>query len=118
MIVELIGFFRIVFGLFFLLVVPGYAVTLALFPKMDDLEVVERIGFACALSIAADLLTTLFIDLALHIPTTAVNILIALLMLTVLALVIWKGELYFMKRVDKKREGLNLEEVEEERGGN
>lgn len=113
MIAAFLSCLRIVFGLIFLLVVPGYALTLALFPKKDDLEVMERIGFACALSIVADLLTTLFIDLVLHIPTTAMNIVVALLMLTALALFIWRVELLFFKMLEKRKRS-KLEEAKED----
>ena len=102
MITEILGVFRIIFGLLFLLVVPGYALMLALFPR-KELDFMERIGFACAMSIVADLLTTLFIDLVLHIPTTAVNIIVALLSLTALALIIWEVEILIIMILEKRR---------------
>ena len=95
---TIIHFFRVVFGLMFLFFVPGYAITLALFPKKDELSTVERIGFAGVLSIVSDILTTLFIDLVLGIPTTGLNIFLALLTLTVVMLVIWRVELYILKK--------------------
>jgi len=36
--VDIIHFFRVVFGLVFLFFVPGYALTLAFFPKKDELS--------------------------------------------------------------------------------
>ena len=103
MISEVLGVLRIVFGLIFLLFVPGYALMLAFFPKKEELGIAERIGFACALSIAADLLTTLFIDLVLHIPTTAVNIVAALLTLTGLSLAVWALEVWVMRKMRKRK---------------
>jgi len=90
MIAEILHVFRIAFGLIFLFFVPGYALTLALFPRKDELGIAERIGFAGALSIVADILTTLFIDLVLHIPTTGLNIFLSLLALTGIMLGIHK----------------------------
>jgi uncharacterized membrane protein len=98
---AIIHFFRVVFGLIFLFFVPGYAITLALFPRKDELSTVERIGFAGVLSIVADILTTLFIDLVLGIPTTGLNIFLALLTLTVVMLVIWRVELYILRKWNK-----------------
>ena len=95
---AIIHFFRVVFGLIFLFFVPGYAITLALFPRKDELTTIERIGFAGVLSIVADILTTLFIDLVLGIPTTGLNIFLALLTLTVVMLVVWRVEVYLLKK--------------------
>lgn len=86
--------FRVAFGLIFLFFVPGYALTLAIFPK-KDFNKIERIGFAGVLSIIADILTTLFIDIILNVPTTAINIFLSLLTLTSIALLLWYFEIKF-----------------------
>jgi len=96
MIYEVLNFLRIVFGLIFLFFAPGYAITLALFPERE-LNLIERLGFAGALSIIADILTVLFIDIVMHVPTTGLNIFLSLLTLTVVALIVWRIELYVIK---------------------
>ena len=63
MLSAILSALRIIFGLVFLLFVPGYALTLALFPRKEEITLIERVGFAGVLSIVADILTTLFIDL-------------------------------------------------------
>jgi len=103
MLSEILRILRIVFGLIFLLFVPGYALTLALFPRREEISFVERVGFAGVLSIVADILTTLFIDLVLGSPTTATNIVIALLCLTALALLIWRLELLLMRTFERRK---------------
>ena len=100
--IDILGILRVIFGLLFLFFVPGFALLLALFPK-KELSVAERIGFSGALSIVADMLTVLFIDLVLHIPTTALNIVLSLLTLTAFALIIWRLELIFLKLREKGR---------------
>lgn len=102
MIGEILHGLRIIFGLFFLFLVPGYAATLALFPRKDELGVIERIGFAGALSIVVDILVTLFIDLVLHVPTTALNIFISLVAFTLLCLGIWRLEVFVISRYPEK----------------
>ncbi len=99
MIGTIIHFLRVVFGLIFLFFIPGYAITLALFPKKDDLTLIERIGFAGILSILADILTALIMDVILNIPLTGFNIFLALLTLTFIMFVVWRVEVYF---IDKK----------------
>jgi len=102
MIEDILGILRVIFGLLFLFFVPGFALLLALFPK-KELSIAERIGFSGALSIVADMLTVLFIDLVLHIPTTALNIVLSLLTLTAFSLIIWRLELFFLKLKEKER---------------
>lgn len=105
MIAEIAHVLRVIFGLIFLFFVPGYAITLALFPRKEELSPIERLGFAGALSIIADILTVLFIDLVLHIPTTPLNIFLSLLTLTIIALMIWRIELYFIERREGRKRG-------------
>ena len=100
--IDILGILRVILGLLFLFFVPGFALLLALFPK-KELSIAERIGFSGALSIVADMLTVLFIDLVLHIPTTALNIVLSLLTLTAFALIIWRLELIFLKLREKGR---------------
>jgi len=102
--IDILGILRVIFGLLFLFFVPGFALLLALFPK-KELSIAERIGFSGALSIVADMLTVLFIDLVLHIPTTALNIVLSLLTLTAFALIIWRLELIFLKLKEKEGGG-------------
>lgn|GEM_PF-2041712 len=102
MIAEILHVLRVIFGLFFLFFVPGYAFTLVLFPRKDELSLIERIGFAGALSIVLDILITLFIDLVLHVPTTALNIFVSLLFFTAICLGIWKVEMYLISKYPHK----------------
>ncbi len=71
---------RIVFGLLLTLFIPGFAVTLVVFPR--DLGRVERVALSCVLSIATVLLTALLLDLVLGVDITAENMVVALLSLS------------------------------------
>ncbi len=104
MIDVLVQIFRTAFGLVFLFLIPGFALTLVIFPRMDEIRLVERVGLAGALSIVADVVTTLFIDLVLNVPTTGLNIFLALLTLTLAALAVWRLEVYFITRRTVSRE--------------
>ncbi len=46
------SFVRTIFGLLFILFLPGYALIAALFPKIDDLDGIERVALSFGLSIA------------------------------------------------------------------
>ncbi|MHC1568146.1 MAG: DUF1616 domain-containing protein [Candidatus Syntropharchaeia archaeon] len=71
---------------------PGYALSFVIFPKKKEITLLERIALSFGLSMASVLLTVLFIDLALDIPTTPKNITISILSITVVALIIWTFE--------------------------
>jgi uncharacterized membrane protein len=46
------SFIRTILGLLFILLLPGYALIAALFPKIDDLDGIERLALSFGLSIA------------------------------------------------------------------
>lgn len=94
---DIIEILRALIGLIFLFVVPGYALVWAFFPKVEDLTFDERIGLMFVLSIAADILVVLFIDLVLHLPTTPWNIFISIFTLTIIAGFIWIIESLIIK---------------------
>jgi len=77
---------RVISGFALTLFIPGFAFTLALFPRREDISPVERLAFSFVLSISSVLIVVLFIDLALHVPTTAVNIVSSLLAFSLLCL--------------------------------
>ena len=103
---DILGILRAVFGLFFLFVVPGYALVWALFPKKEELSWEERIALTFVLSIASDILVTLIIDLVFHLPTTPWNIFISLVFFTLICAVVYKLQvLYYEGKLKIKRKG-------------
>ncbi len=105
MVAELLDALRVIFGLFFLFFIPGYALVWMLYPREEDLPWDERIALALVLSVAADILVTLFIDMVLHIPTTGWNIFVSLLTFTVLCAAVYRLEVYWMDRRGVAKEG-------------
>jgi uncharacterized membrane protein len=53
---------RVVLGLAYVLFVPGYCLTTALFPRMNDLENVERLGLSLGFSVASVSILALVLD--------------------------------------------------------
>jgi Protein of unknown function (DUF1616) len=86
--------FRVIFGFALTLFIPGFAFTLALFPRREDISPVERLAFSFVLSISSVLIVVLFIDMALHIPTTAFNIAASLLSFTFLCFALFGIQFY------------------------
>jgi uncharacterized membrane protein len=50
------GWFHVAFGLALVLLLPGYAVAAAAFPRSDDLEALERLALSFGLSVAISML--------------------------------------------------------------
>ncbi|OYT53105.1 MAG: hypothetical protein B6U72_06895 [Candidatus Altiarchaeales archaeon ex4484_2] len=94
---------RIIFGLLLTLFIPGFALTLALFPK--NTSKIERIALGSVLSIALTLLTALTLDLGLGVDFTAENMSISLLALTIFFTTVWLMQTRWLK--DKTRETYN-----------
>ncbi len=100
MIIESI---RIITGLLLILFVPGYALTWAFFPKRTDITTGERISLSFALSISGVMLSVLFADIVLGVDTTPFNIVIIILLLTFLAILVWRMHLYIIDNELKRK---------------
>lgn len=98
--VELIlGFIQAFLGFILIMFIPGYALTLFLYPQKEDISYVKRIGLAFVLSMISVILLVLFIDEFLAINTTPINIVAAILVFSILVLFAWKVESILRKKV-------------------
>lgn len=89
----ILSILRIILGLLLTLLIPGFALTLALYPRKEDIKIVERIALSSVLSIAITLLMALFLDLGLGIDFTAMNMVISLSLVTIACFLIWLIEI-------------------------
>ncbi|MBN1195558.1 MAG: DUF1616 domain-containing protein [Methanomicrobiaceae archaeon] len=94
--IDIIGIVRAIAGIVLITFVPGYALSWAIFPRRDRVPLVDRIALSFVLSIIGVIAAVLFIDIVLGVETTAVNLVIAVIVLTVLAAVAWKGQVIFL----------------------
>jgi len=67
---------RVIFGLLLTMFIPGFAITLVIFPGEGK---IEKVALSCVLSIAITLLMALSLDLVLGIDITAESMVVALL---------------------------------------
>lgn len=84
---------QIAFGLVvlaFTLTVPGYCLTLAFFPKRNELEELERFAFSFVFSITFLPLLVLIENQVFGIPIDAVSSIASVLLFVVLGVGIWK----------------------------
>lgn len=60
--ITLLHLLRVILGLAYVLFVPGYCLTTALFPRINDLEIVERLGLGIGFSVASVSVLALVLD--------------------------------------------------------
>jgi uncharacterized membrane protein len=98
-----VGIIRVVLGFFFLFFVPGFAITLALYPRLPDIPAFKRIVLSTVISIGSVIIAVLFLDIVLGVDTTPVNIILIILAISVFTLLIWLIELLYLNRKDNKK---------------
>lgn len=65
---------RIVFGVFFVLFLPGFFATIAFFPKKGELDDIEIIALSFGLSIAVVPFTVFLLNIVLNIPVNIISV--------------------------------------------
>jgi uncharacterized membrane protein len=85
--------FRLVIGVAFFFFIPGFILTVLLFPRKTDLNGLERVAVAVITSVLASIAdgTILLITVGLSFATLALSMFAVSAVFVVLALVRWKG---------------------------
>jgi uncharacterized membrane protein len=60
--VDLLGVFRVLFGFIYVLFIPGFLATLALFPKKGEIDDIERLALSLVLSLALSVIPVMFLN--------------------------------------------------------
>jgi uncharacterized membrane protein len=97
------GSLKIIFGFLLLLFIPGFAISLVFYPRSAELRLIERLAYSTVLSIGSVIGLVLFMDVVLGIDTTPENIFIIICGISVVALIIWGCETWYMKSSLKPR---------------
>lgn len=94
-----------ILGFFLVLFIPGYAITLVLYPGPDELSTFRRMAFSVVFSMGAVILIVLFIDEVLAVNTTPLNIAGAIIIFSLFATIVWRAELILKKMISKHTTG-------------
>lgn len=100
------GLMRLIFGFLLVLFIPGYVLSLVIFPFRNEIEPSRRLALSFVLSIASVLLLVLFSDIFLGIDSTPQNIVMIILVFTVFSVIIWKIEVMIYQRYLKREPGI------------
>lgn len=83
---------ELIFGAIILLgalILPGYFLALAIFPRKSDVDLLERLGFSFVFSIAFLPLLMLIENQLLGIPINQITSLSSVLILIIIGIVVW-----------------------------
>jgi len=70
---DLIGLIRAALGFVYILFIPGFVATWALFPKKGEIDSIERVALSLGLSLALSTLPVMFLNY-FGVPVNAVNV--------------------------------------------
>ena len=93
----------IFFGFLLLLFVPGFALSLAIFPRSTDLSITDRMVYSTILSISSGIASVVFMDIVLGLDRTLENFILIIGSFSVLVFLFWAGERYYLNSRFKKR---------------
>ena len=83
---DIISVLYMVFGLVFVLFIPGFAWSFAFFKK-EEIDVIERIALSFGLSIALVSLSVFYLNYLFYVKINAVNSSVVILVLTIIPVV-------------------------------
>ena len=92
------GVLRILLGFLLLVVIPGFALSLVLFPRLTDLSILDRLVYAAVLGITSAIAFVVFMDLMPGLEFTLENLTIIAGVFSAGALMVWLGERWYLNR--------------------
>jgi hypothetical protein len=94
---------RVIIGFLLLLFIPGFALSLVIFPRFSDIGIVERLAYSTVLSIGSVIALVLFMDVVLGVDITPVNIIIGITVFSCFAFFEWLCMVLYRKSTFKDR---------------
>ncbi len=94
---------RGVFYFFLLLLVPGFALSLVIFPRPASLSIIDRLVYSTVLGISSGIAIMLFMDVVPGLDTTPANLILVIGVFSVLLLMFWGCERWYLNNRQKKR---------------
>ena len=92
------GVLRILLGFLLLVVIPGFALSLVLFPRLTDRSILDRLVYAAVLGITSAIALVVFMDLMPGLEFTLENLTIIAVVFSAGALIVWLGERWYLNR--------------------
>jgi hypothetical protein len=102
---AILGVLRVLVGFLMLVFIPGFALSLVIFPRSGSLRVIDRLVYSVVLSVSASIALVLFMEGVLKLDTTPENITLVIGVFSGLLLMVWlceRGYLNYRLKRSKK----------------
>ncbi|MDD1697612.1 MAG: hypothetical protein LUQ36_04550 [Methanoregula sp.] len=106
----ILGVLRIILGFLLLVGIPGFAISLVLFPRLTDLSVLDRLVYTAVLGITSAIAFVVFIDLMPGLELSLENLTIIASVFSAGALIVWLCERWYLNRRLKTSPGPQISE--------
>jgi len=98
----ILGVLRIILGFLLLVVIPGFALSLVIFPRFTDLSILDRLIYSAVLGITSAIAFVVFMDLMPGLEFTLQNLTIIAGVFSAAVLMVWLCERWYLNRRLKK----------------
>ncbi len=94
----ILGVMRIILGFLLLVVIPGFAISLVIYPRLTDVSIRDRLVYIAVLGITSAIALVLFMDVVPGIELTLENLTLVAGVFSAGALMVWLCERWYLNR--------------------
>ncbi len=94
----ILGVLRIILGFLLLVGIPGFAISLVIFPRLTDMSILDRLVYVAVLGITSAIAFMVFMDLMPGIELTLENLTLVAGVFSAGALMVWLCERWYLNR--------------------
>jgi hypothetical protein len=96
------GILEIILGFLVLVVIPGLAISLIIFPRITDMSILDRLVYTAVLGITSAIAFVMFLDLMPGLDLTLKNLILAAVIFSAGVLIVWLCERWYLTSYRKK----------------
>jgi hypothetical protein len=94
----ILGVLRIILGFLLLAVIPGFAISLVIFPRLNDMSILDRLVYTAVLGVTSAIAFVLFVDLMPGLELTIENLTLVAAVFSAGVLMVWLCERWYLNR--------------------
>jgi hypothetical protein len=94
----ILGVLRIILGFLFLVVIPGFAISLVIFPRFTEMSMLDRLVYTAVLGITSAIAFVLFVDRMPMLELTLENLILVAGVFSAGVLLVWLCKRWYLNR--------------------
>jgi|GEM_PF-718827 len=94
----ILGILRIILGFLFLVVIPGFAISLVIFPRFTEMSMLDRLVYTAVLGITSAIAFVLFVDRMPMLELTLENLILVAGVFSAGVLLVWLCKRWYLNR--------------------